>query len=121
VSGLSANAIASFDPFEITAEFVRALGTFTELEPDRNWPRAWNVELAYYPRNDFEWFLEGSNEVEDAPHISGGAAVAWRLLKKASLTIEYLRGTFKRDLAEDSGDRELRKANQFGGQGTIDF
>ena len=123
VSGLSANAIAGFDPFEITAEFVRALGTFSELEADRNRPRAWNVELAYYPRNDFEWSLrlEGSNEVEDAPHLRGGAAVSWRFLKKASLTLEYLRATFKRGLGESSGDRELHKANQFGGQVTIDF
>jgi len=123
VSGLSANVIAGFDPFEVTAEFVRALGTFRELEPDRNRPRAWNVELAYYPRNDFEWSLrlEGSNEVEDAPHLRGGAAVSWRFLKKASLTLEYLRATFKRGLAEDSGDRELHKAHQFGGQVTIDF
>jgi hypothetical protein len=123
VSGLSANVIAGFDPFEVTVEFVRALGTFTELEPDRNRHRAWNVEVAYYPRNDFEWSLrlEGSNEVEDARHIRGGAAVSWRLLKKASLTLEYLRATFKRGLAEDSGDRELHKADQFGGQITIDF
>ena len=123
VSGWSAYIIAGFDEFDITAELVRALGTFRELEPDRDRPRAWNIEFAHYPRNDFEWSLrlEGSNEVEDAPHLRGGAAVAWRVLKNASLTLEYLRADYRRGLAEDSGDRSLHKAHQFGAQLSIDF
>jgi hypothetical protein len=123
VSGWSAYAIAGFDEFEITAELVRALGTFRELKPDRDRPRAWNIEFAHYPRNDFEWSLrlEGSNEVEEAPHLRGGAAVAWRVLKNASLTLEYLRATYRRGLAEDSGNRSLHKAHQVGALLTVDF
>lgn len=123
VGGLSAYAILGFDRFEVTAEFVRALSAYKELEPDRNKPRAWNVELAFYPRGKFEWALrlEGSNELDGAPHLRGGAAVAWRVMKNASLTLEYLRGTFRRGLAEDAHERALNKVNQVGGQITIDF
>jgi hypothetical protein len=123
VGGLSASAILGLDRFEVTAEFVRALSAYTELEPDRNRPRAWNVELAFYPSGNFAWALrlEGSNELDGAPHLRGGVAVAWRVIRNASLTLEYLRGTFRRGLAEDANERALNTVNQVGGLITIDF
>jgi hypothetical protein len=123
VGGLSAYAIIGFEGFEVTAEFARALSAFQGLEPDRNKPRAWNVELAFYPRGNFEWALrlEGSNELDGAPHLRGGVALAWRVMRNASLTLEYLRGKFRRGLGEDNNEQALDAINQVGGQITIDF
>lgn len=123
VAGLSAYAVVGFDRFEVTAEFVGALSSFRELDPDRDKPRAWNVELAFYPGRNVELALrlEGSDELEGAPRYQGGVAVAWRFTRTASLTLEYLQGTFKQGLAEDSRERELDRVHQVGGQISIEF
>jgi hypothetical protein len=69
--------------------------------------RAWNIECGFFPKGNFEWALlvEGSNELEDEPALRGGPAVAWRVTKNASLTLEYLCSTCESDLAEDSKGR----------------
>jgi hypothetical protein len=56
--------------------------------------------------------IEGSNELEDEPALRGGPAVAWRVTKNASLTLEYPYSSYKSDLAEDSKGRELDSAHQ---------
>jgi len=122
VPAWSAYGVVGLDRFEITAELVRALRSFKELDPEANRPRAWNVELAFYPAGSFEWALrlEGSNELEDAPKLQAGASVAWRIFKNVSITLEYLRGTYEKGLAEDSKERELDKVHQFGSQLSIE-
>lgn len=122
VDALSAFATIEYDHLELTAELVSALDSFEELDSDRDKPRAWNVELAFYPEGDFEWALrlEGSDELEDAPRLQGGASVAWRITRYASATIEYLRGSYKAGLAEDE-ERELDKVNQFGALMSFEF
>ena len=109
VRGLSVFAVAGYDRFELTLEMVWALGSFEELDPDRNRPRAWNAELGFYPRGNFEWALrlEGSREIEDEPELRSGFAVAWRITPNASLTLEYLYATYKKGLAEDRQDRQI--------------
>ena len=90
--------------------------------PARDKPRAWNVELGFYPAGSFEWALrvEGSNEVEDAPRLQAGVSVAWRITKTASLTLDYLRGNYKNGLAEHN-DHELDKVHTVAGQLSFEF
>ncbi|UCC56955.1 MAG: LbtU family siderophore porin [Gammaproteobacteria bacterium] len=123
VDAWSAYAVVGYDRFELTAEVVRALDSFRELDPDRDRPRAWNVELGFYPAGNFEWALrvEGSGDVEDAPRLQGGVSVAWRITRTASLTLDYLRGSYRRGLAEGPGDRELDKVHQVAGQLSVEF
>lgn len=123
VSGLSGYALFGYDQVELTAEFVRALDSFNELDSDRNQPRAWNLELAYYPQDNLEWALrlEGSNEFEDEPRLQGGISVTWRVTRTAFVTLEYLRGAFTRGLAEDSEERELDQVQQIGALVSIEF
>jgi hypothetical protein len=122
VDAWSAYAILGYNQFELTAEFLRALGSFRELDPDRDKPRAWNVELGFYPAGSFEWALrvEGSSEVEDAPRLQAGVSVAWRITKTASLTLDYLRGNYKNGLAEQN-DHELDKVHTVAGQLSVEF
>lgn len=112
-----------YDRFVLTGELVRAIDSFEELDADRNKPRAWNVELAFYPEGNFEFALrlEGSDELEDAPRLQGGAAVSWRVTEDASVTVEYLHGNYESGLAEDSHERELDKVDQFGALVSIEF
>ncbi len=123
VDALSAFAVIEYDRFELTGEFVGALDSFEELDSDRDKPRAWNVELAFYPEGNFEWALrlEGSDELEDAPRLQGGAAVAWRVTRYASVTLEYLRGSYEAGLAEDGDERELDKVDQIGALMSFEF
>jgi hypothetical protein len=123
VDALSAFAIIEYDRFVLTGELVSALDSFEELDSDRDKPRAWNVELAFYPEGNFEWALrlEGSDEFEDAPRLQGGASVAWRVTKNASITLEYLRGSFEQGLAEDDDERELDKVHQIGALMSLEF
>lgn len=119
----SAYAIFGYERLEFTAEVVRALGSFAELDPDRDRPRAWNVELGFYPAGNLEWALrlEGSGDVEDAPRLQGGVSIAWRITHNASLTLDYLRGSYRRGLAEGPGDREPDKVHQVAGQLALEF
>jgi hypothetical protein len=123
VDALSAYAVFGFDWFELTAEFVAALDSFEELEPDKDQPGAWNVELASFPRADVQLALrlEGSSELEGAPRYQGGIALGWRFTNISSLTLEYLHGAFKRGLAEDSRERDLDKVHQIGAQLSIEL
>ncbi|MGH8452994.1 MAG: LbtU family siderophore porin, partial [Nevskiales bacterium] len=123
VDGLSAYASVGHEQFEFTAELVQALGSFRELESDRNKPRAWNAELAFFPSDNLSLAirLEGSRELEDAPDRQAGVALTWQLLDKVFLTAEALRGTFKRGLAEDARGREIETVTQIGGQISVDL
>jgi len=123
VDAMSAYAVGGFDRFEVSAEFLGALGSFTELEADRDRPRAWNVELAFFPTRSFAAALrlEGSEELEGAPRRQAGLALTWRVTRNASLTLEYLQGRFKRGLAQDSEERDLNRVHRIGAQFTLAF
>lgn len=102
VDGLSAYSILGAGRFEITAELVQALNAFKELPGDRNQPFAWNVEVAFFPRGpiDAAFRVEGSRELVDAPRLQLGAALSWRPIRQASLTLEYLHGDYSADMNE---------------------
>lgn len=121
IAGLSAYTLFSLGRFEATGEFVLALDSFEELDPDRDEPRAWNVELAYFPQDALELAvrLEGSQELQDAPRTQGGISAAWRVMKNAYLRIEYLHGAFERGLANDPNEMGLDRVHQIGAQLTL--
>ena len=123
VDAMSAYAIGSFDRFEVSAEFLGALDSFKELDPDRDRPRSWNLELAYFPVHTIEGSLrfEGSSELEGAPRRQIGLALAWRVARKASLTVEYLRGWFKRGFAQESSERDVDRIDTIGTQFSMAF
>jgi len=121
VAALSGYALIGYGQFEVTAEFVHALSSFEELDSEQNKPRAWNIEFAYYPKNDLELALryEGSKEFENAPHFKGGVGATWHATKNIYLSLEYLQGKFHRGLSEDSEEPELRTLHQFGARISI--
>jgi hypothetical protein len=107
VAGVSGYVLWAGEQFEATLEALAATGSFEELDPDRNKPRAWNVELVhFYPGSKFEiaFRIEGSRELEDAPRVQFGPAITWRTGKYASLTLEYLHGEFEDELATTQND-----------------
>ncbi|HET9233631.1 MAG TPA: hypothetical protein VFP10_05800 [Candidatus Eisenbacteria bacterium] len=115
VEALSAHTMVGVDRFELTAEAVWALESFEEFPSDRDRPSAWNVEVAFFPEGTLDGALrvEGSSELEDAPRLQGGMAVSWRPLRKASITLEYLYGSY----AEGLSDRET--SGRFGALATF--
>jgi hypothetical protein len=123
VAGVNAYMAIFTDRYAVTGEIVRALDSFNGLDPDRDRPSAWNIELAYYSAGPLDWALrlEGSRELEDAPRLQGGISVTWRILETLSLTLDYLTGTFEQGLAADSDDVEITHINQYGGKISLLF
>lgn len=123
VDAASVYAVAGLGDFELSAEYLTALRSFAELEPDRDRPSAWNLELAWFPLDRLEGALryEESRELEDAPERQYGLALAWRIARGASLTVEYLRGEFAPGLAEDAAERELEDVHRVGAQLVVSF
>jgi len=114
VDALSAYTVLGIDRFELTTEVVHALSAFVELPPDRNQPSAWNLELAFYPKGrlDGALRLEGSQDLENAPRLQGGAALSWRPTRAASVTLEYLQGSYEGALTDEGLDTVRRLGAQ---------
>lgn len=123
VPGWSAHAVAGLGRFEFVAEYLGALGSFEELASAYNSPRAWNLELAYYPDDKLEWALrlEGSHELENAAHRRFGVALTWRVLGTASLTVEYLAALYGNGPGQRAAVNEVDLVNQFGAQWNVEF
>lgn len=123
IAGWSAYATAIYGRIGVTAEFVGALDSFEELDPMHDKPRAWNIELAFAHDGRLDWALrlEGSTELEDAPHRQGGIAATWRVLRNATVTGEYLLGRFEPGVAQDAEGQELKRLRQFGMQISFAF
>lgn len=123
VDGASGYLVWSTDLFEVSLEALGALRTFRELDPDRDRPIAWNLEFVHFIDSRFEWALrlEGSQELEDAPELQYGAAFTWRTGAFSSLTLEYLRGQFRGELATNDDDRPYNHVDRFGAQFSIAF
>jgi len=110
VHAVSAYSVLGAGRFEVTAEMVKALNAFKELPADANQPFAWNVELAFFPQGliDGALRLEGSEELQNAPRLAGGAALSWRPLRAVSITVEYLHGDY------DAGTTDRYTRDRFG-------
>ncbi len=123
VGALSGNLVVGWGRYELVTEYVHALGSFQELEPDRNQPRAWNLELAYFPEGKFSYALrlEGSKELEGAPKFQSGFSATWLTRDNTHVTVEYLNSTYRRGFAEDGKGREIEKGHQVGGLIVIAF
>jgi len=123
VDAISAYANIEFDNFETSMEWLQALDSFSELDTDTNKPKAWNLEIAFSLHDDFQLTLrvEGSKELEDAPELQTGLAANLHATKNITATIEFLRGRFKRGLAEDINGNELDTQNQLAAQLGISF
>ncbi|MDH3640010.1 MAG: hypothetical protein OES09_16330, partial [Gammaproteobacteria bacterium] len=123
VPGLSGYLIWIGDKFEVTFETLGATRSFRELESDRDQPLAWNLEVALflYPKFDLALRIEGSEELEDAPHTQFGAAVTFLLHRNATLTMELLHARFDGDLAADDDDNPFSHASRIGAQLSLAF
>lgn len=117
VAGVSGFLLWAGDMFEISLEALGATGRIRELDPDRNRPWAWNVELLHFRMDanyEIAFRVEGSEELEDEPKFQYGAAITWRTAKHASLTLEYLHGEFDGTLATTDEDIPYSDVSRFG-------
>lgn len=124
VAGVSGYMLWAAEQYEVTLEALAATRSFKELEADRNQPWAWNMEaVRFFDQQNIEvaFRLEGSQELEDEPYIQFGLAATWRIGKYANLTLEYLHGEFKNDLATNDDDEPYDHVDRVGGQFTIEF
>ena len=123
VDAVSGHAVVGFHAFELSAEFVAARRPFAELDAAFDRPRAWNLELAWYPLPRLETALriEGSRELEDAPRSQVGVAVSIQPVPTMFLTLDYLHGRFARGAAEDDAGRALDSVNTIGALLSIEF
>ena len=69
MGGVNVNALIGRETYEITAEYLGAIRGFDELEPEEDRPCAANIEVAWFPLNDFQFAarVETSGEVPDEP------------------------------------------------------
>jgi hypothetical protein len=116
VGGFNAHAQVIRGRFSLTAEWLTATDAFQELDVDRNRPSAWNIEAAMRTGADTAAALrvEGSRELDDAPRRRLGVAFSWRLTEQATLTVEYLHGTYKPGFVQDAAGRDVREVDQVG-------
>ena len=116
VSAWSIYALASFNKFELTAEYLQANNSYTELDEGINKPIASNVELAYFlsPNIQLAARIEHSNEVEDTPKRQYGFSVTWLPGNNFTITTEYLYGEYKRGFVQDSNGRNLKDISTYG-------
>jgi len=124
VAGISGFILWAGDTVEVMLETLAAIGSFEELEPDRNKPWAWNAELVhFFSGSNFEiaFRIEGSRELEDEPRYQFGSAISWRTGKYASITMEYLRGEFRDELATTDNDDPYDHVDRVGAILSIAF
>ena len=118
----SAYAIYIGDGFETTLEAIAAEGDIEGFDADRDRPLAWNWELALFidPRAEVNFRLEGSRELEDAPETRWGVGATFQVHPRATLTLEYLQGRYRRGLAEED-DGPLSSVRTVGAKLVVAF
>ena len=123
VGGFSGYFLIGQGPFELSAEFTRALQTFSAFEVDQNRPTAWNVELVYAPRTSllFALRLEGSSELPEEPENQAGLSATWRINNFSSISVEYLFGRYKDGFVLDDNGNPLSTRKQFAVQFAAEF
>ena len=123
VPAWSAYALLGFDQFELTAEYLSAIKTFTEFEANENKPAAYNLELAWFINDSAQlaFRIENSKEFTEEPVWQYGIAASWRMKQNLSISIEYLRADYKNGFVIDDDDRELKNHHQYGLQISFEF
>jgi hypothetical protein len=123
VAGLNANVLVAMDSLAITAEFVKALRSFEDIEGNWNAPLAWNVELAWFSRPFLVLAarMEGSDGLRSEPARQYGLTATWRIQKRFTLTADYLFGEFTGGLVFDENDNELDSRHQVVVQLSMEF
>jgi hypothetical protein len=122
-AGLSAAAIWIGDSFESTVEVLGAQNRFRDLDGDRDQPLAWNIELALFvhPGAELNFRLEGSRQIAGFPETQWGVATNVQLHQRAFLTLEFLRGEYRRGLALDDEDNPLKTVTTIGALLSVAF
>lgn len=109
-AGLAAFVYASAGPASLAAEYITATDDFESgrYADTAVKPSAWNIELAcdLSDRLSVAARCEGSDEfmTDEMPELQWGAAAGWALSDSVGLSLEYLRGSFEN---EDAEDRDL--------------
>lgn len=115
VGGWSAAALATLGPMEVCGEYLGAVKAFEAIDLDADGdgsgdrPRAWNLEAAWYFRENLELAarLEGSDEFAGQPHRQYGLGGSWGFHEHASLSLDYLRGRFDAAFGDGAKERDL--------------
>jgi len=113
----------AFSQFAITAEVVSAIGEFAEFEPVSDSPSAYNIEFAYFPGATVQLAIrtERSDEFEDAPRQQYGISASWRPRGNISLSIDYLRASYKNGFVLDGDDNDLENSNSVAAQLALEW
>ena len=106
VGGLDVNGLIGREIYEITAEYLGAIRSFDELDPEENRPWAANLEVACFPLNDFQFAarVETSGEVPDEPQWQYGLSATWLIGYRVNLSVDYLYGVYKNNFVFDDVD-----------------
>lgn len=123
VPAWNANVLIGLGEFGVTAEVVRALKSFKELDAGENKPVAYNLEGTWFysPQIQFALRLGYSSELPDNPEWQYGAAASWRPGPHWNLTVEYLKGNYKSGFVTDDDDNELDNSHLYGLQISFEF
>lgn len=73
------------------------------------------------PSVDLAFRVEVNRELEAFPEIQYGIASTLLLHKNVTLTLEFLRGEFKNDLATDDNDNPFEEGTRIGAQLSVVF
>jgi len=123
VSAWNAYLLFGMNQFEFTAEIVKANRSFSELDSNADKPVAWNLELAYFPRDAMQLAarIEHSDEFEDNPEWRYGVSVTWRLSRNLGVSFDYLYADFKSGFVVDDDDNKLGHSHQMAAQFSFEF
>lgn len=123
VGGITANALFGRETYEITAEYLGALRSFSELDSEENRPWAVNLEAAWFPLDNFQLAgrVEASGEVPDEPQLQLGVSVTWLIGYRMNLSVDYLYGKFKDDFVFDDDDNKIDSRQLVAAQLSFEF
>ena len=123
VGAWSAYALLGWQHWEVTAEIVRATGSFAEFDRNANRPWAYNFELAYFPWHKAQLSLryEAARELAEAADKAYGIALTWLPWERVSLAVEYLRAEYHPGAAEDDEGHSLNDSDTVAVQLVIEF
>lgn len=123
VSAWSAFAVARPGDWEISGEMLQATVPFRELGANTDEPRAWNLEVAWFPVETWQIALRHERSAELVGEVKRrlGIGASWFAFKNVNISVEYLRGEYQRDFAFDDADNELKRQNIVAAQVALEF